>query len=284
MPLLGLAAKDWHMSIYFEGGFERIFGTWPMKGAACQQAVEAAIAAGYRAIDTAQLYENEDAVRAGIVASGVPVGELLITTKVHPDNFGEDAFMASVEASLIALGLEAVDVLLLHWPPAGEDVGPSLKLLNQALQRGLAKAVGVSNYTSTMMRKAVEIIDGPVAINQVEFHPLLDQSKLLATSEETGIPLSAYCSIAKGAVFKHPVMNDIAARYGKTEAQVALRWALQKGVAVNTKSATPKNIAANFDVRDFCLSSVDMARIDGIGTAMGRIVDGPRVPWLPKWD
>lgn len=272
------------MSIYFEGGFERIFGTWPMKGADCQKAVETAIATGYRAIDTAQMYENEDAVGAAIAATGVPLGELLITTKVHPDNFDEAAFMPSVEASLGALGMDAVDVLLLHWPPVGGDVGPSLTLLNKALQAGLAKSVGVSNFTSPMMRQAVELIDGPVAINQVEFHPLLDQSKLLAASAETGIPLSAYCSIAKGEVFKHAVLNDIAARYGKNEAQVALRWALQKGVAVNTKSATPKNIAANFDVRDFCLSSVDMALIDGIGSADGRIVDAPRVPWVPKWD
>lgn len=272
------------MSIYFEGGFERIFGTWPMQGATCQKAVETAIGLDYRAIDTAQMYGNEDAVGAAIVASGVAQSDLLITTKVHPDNFGANTFMPSLEASLSALGMDAVDVLLLHWPPIGGDVVPSLQLLNEAHKKGLAKSVGISNYTAAMMRIAVDVVEAPLAVNQVEFHPLLDQSTLLAAANEVGIPLSAYCSIAKGAVFKEPVMNDIAARHSRTEAQVALRWSLQKGVAVNTKSATPANIAANFDVRDFSLSSVDMAAIDALGSAKGRIVDAPRVPWVPEWD
>jgi 2,5-diketo-D-gluconate reductase B len=172
----------------------------------------------------------------------------------------------------------------LHWPPIGGDIAPSLKLLEEAQKRGLTANIGVSNYTAQMMRDATNIIDTPMVTNQVEFHPLLNQDILLAAATETGIPLSSYCSVARGEVFKHAIFGEIGAGYGKTAAQVVLRWILQKGVSINTMSTKRANIEANFDVMDFTLSSVDMDRIDAMTRTGFRIVGEDLVPWAPKWD
>lgn len=272
------------MSPYFTRTFQRSFGTFPLKGADLTRAVEAALEAGYRAFDTAQLYENEAETGAALAASGLPRDELLVTTKVHPDRYGEAEFMPSVERSVEALGLGPVDVLLLHWPAKGGDIAPSLTRLAEAKARGLARHVGVSNYTSAQMREAKRLIGDEIATNQVEFHPLLDQSVLLAASAETGIPLASYCSVARGEALSHPLMAELAADYGRTPAQICLRWILQKGVSINTMSTKPANIRANFNVMDFTLSTPDMARLDALGAAGRRIVDADRVPWAPDWD
>jgi 2,5-diketo-D-gluconate reductase B len=189
-----------------------------------------------------------------------------------------------VEESLRRLQVDEVDVLLLHWPPIDGDVAPSLKLLEQAAKRGLARHIGVSNYTAAMMRTARSLLDTPLVTNQVEFHPLLDQGRLLQAASETGIPLSSYCSVARGEVFKYPLFEQIGKGYGKTAAQVVLRWILQKGVPINTMSTKPENIEANFKVMDFTLSSIDMARIDALNRTGYRIVDKHIVAWAPAWD
>lgn len=271
-------------SVYFTKTYQRSFGTWPLRGQDCHDAIAAAIDVGYRAFDTAQMYGNEVEVGEALKRSGVPRDELLITTKVHPDSYSADKFLPSVEASLKALDVDKVDVLLLHWPPIGGDVVGPVKLLSEARARGLTTDIGVSNFTIAMMKTARQTIDDPIATNQVEFHPLLDQSKLLAATAETGIPLASYCSVARGAVFKEPAFAEIGAGYGKSAAQVVLRWILQKGVSINTMSTKPDNIRANFDVMDFTLSSVDMARIDAISRTNDRIVTSAVVPWAPDWD
>ncbi|WP_282061732.1 aldo/keto reductase [Roseobacter litoralis] len=177
-----------------------------------------------------------------------------------------------------------MDVLLLHWPPADFRIEGSLTLLEQAHKRGMARNIGVSNYTVQMMRDATKIIETPLVTNQIEFHPLLNQDVMLAAAAETGIPLSSYCSVARGEVFKHPIFAEIGAGYGKTAAQVVLRWILQKGVSINTMSTKPENIAANFDVMDFTLSSVDMTRIERMTHMNYRIVSKDIVPWAPDFD
>jgi 2,5-diketo-D-gluconate reductase B len=272
------------MNICFRNHHERAFGTYPLNGAVLRRAIEAAVDVGYRAFDTAQMYGNEDETGAALAACGIPRRDLCITTKVHPDNFPESRFMASVEASLKALRTNAVDILLLHWPPVGGDIAPSLALLRKALDAGLTRHIGVSNYTARMMRDARAFVDAPLVTNQVEFHPLLDQSKLLAAASETGIPLSSYSSVARGEVFRYPVFAEIGDGYGKSAGQVVLRWILQKGVSVNTMSTKPENIRANFDVMDFTLSSIDMARIDAMTATGYRIVGKDLVPWAPDWD
>lgn len=272
------------MTIYFQKTHQRAFGTFPLTGDEANEAIQTATEAGYRAFDTAQMYGNEAETGEVLKATGIARTDLCITTKVHPDNFGEDKFIASVEQSLLALQVDYVDVLLLHWPPIGSDIAPSLKLLQEAYDKGLAKNIGVSNYTVAMMRDAVSIVDAPIVTNQVEFHPLLNQDVLLAGANEVGIPLSSYCSVARGEVFKHPVFAEIGKGYGKTAAQVVLRWIIQKGVSINTMSTKPDNIRANFAIMDFTLSNVDMARIEKLTHTGYRIVGKELAPWVPDWD
>ena len=272
------------MNIYFQKSFQRGFGTYPLKGGDLRNAIDAAIDAGYRAFDTAQMYGNEAETGAALAACGVARNELCITTKVHPDHYTEETFMPSVEASLAALKVDRVDVLLLHWPPVGGDIAPSLRLLQSAKDKGLADAIGVSNYTARMMREAHAIVEAPLVTNQVEFHPLLSQQKLLAAATQTGIPLSSYASVARGEVFKHGLFSEIGRGYDKSPAQVVLRWILQKGVPLNTMSTKRENIRANFEIMDFTLSSIDMDRIDALTATSYRIVKTGLLPWVPEWD
>ncbi|MDE1948150.1 MAG: aldo/keto reductase [Burkholderiales bacterium] len=272
------------MNIYFTKTHQRAFGTFPLVGDELKSALRCALEVGYRAIDTAQMYGNEAEVGAVLRESGLARDELCVTTKVHPDHFTPERFLPSVKESLAKLQLDQVDVLLLHWPPIEASVVPSLQLLEQAKAQGLTKHIGVSNYTAAMMRTAREAISTPLVTNQVEFHPLLDQSALLRAASVTGIPLASYCSMARGEVFKHPIFGEIGAGYGKSAAQVVLRWILQKGVPINTMSTQPANIRSNFEVMDFTLSSIDMDRIDAMTRTGYRIVDKHLVPWAPIWD
>ena len=272
------------MNITFEKTHQRVFGTFPLKGEILAGAIAAAAKVGYRAFDTAQMYGNEADTGAALKATGIARDQLCITTKVPPENFGADKFIASVEQSLKHLQLDQVDILLLHWPAPDGDIASSLRLLQQAQQRGLTKTIGISNFTAAMMRHAKAVVDAPLVTNQVEFQPLLNQDILLAAATETGIPLSSYCSVARGEVFKYPLFAQIGAGYGKSAAQVVLRWILQKGLAINTMSTKPANIAENFDVMDFTLSSIDMARIEALKSVGYRVVTRDLVPIAPEWD
>lgn len=272
------------MNIYFQKTHQRSFGTFPLTGDVAHRTILAAAEIGYRAFDTAQMYGNEAETGTALAATGLPRDTLCITTKVHPDNFSVEKFIPSVEQSLNDLKVDYVDALLLHWPPIGGDIAPSLDLLQAAQNAGLTRNVGVSNYTAQMMRDAVKIIDVPLVTNQVEFHPLLNQDTLLTAANQMGIPLSAYSSVARGQVFKHPEFADIGTGYGKTAGQIVLRWILQKGVSVNTMSTNPDNIQANFDIMDFTLSHVDMARIEKLTHHNYRIVTQDVSPWAPVWD
>ena len=272
------------MNILFQKSHQRVFGTYPLKGRSLTDAVTAAATAGYRAFDTAQMYDNEADTGAALAATGLAREELCIITKVHPDNYSSNRFLASVGESIKKLRIDQIDVLLLHWPPIGGQVEPPLRLLQLALEKGLARHVGVSNFNAAMMREARSILDAPVVTNQVEFHPLLDQSALLAASVETGIPLMSYSSVARGEVFKYPLFAELGTAYGVSAAQIVLRWILQKGVVANTMSTKPENIQANFDVMDFTLSTADMARIDALARTGYRIATADVAPWAPSWD
>jgi 2,5-diketo-D-gluconate reductase B len=272
------------MNVLFQKSHQRAFGTWPLKKDELAAAITTALGVGYRAFDTAQMYGNEADLGEVLASSGVARVDLCLITKVHPNNYEPAKFLASVEQSLKDLRVSAVDALLLHWPPVEGGIAAPLRLLQDALNRGLARNIGISNHTSAMMREAKSIVDAPLVINQVEFHPLLNQDKLLAAAAETGIPLMAYSSIARGRIFDYPLFANIAAAYGKTAGQAALRWIVQKGVVVNTMSTKPDNIRANFDIMDFTLSSVDMAKIEALTRTNFRVVTKARVPWAPDWD
>ena len=272
------------MSIYHTRTFNRGFGTFPLQGESLTKAIMVAIEAGYRAFDTAQMYQNEAETGAALKSCGLDHDEFLVTTKVHPNHYTAAAFIPSVEQSLRDLQRDCIDVLLLHWPPENGDIDEPLDLLAEAKERGLTKHIGVSNFNARMMCRTLERLSIPIACNQVEFHPLLDQSVLLKASTQTGIPLTSYSSVARGEVFQYPLFDDIGATYGKTAAQVVLRWILQKGVALNTMSTKPQNIAANFDIDDFALSTEDMQKIDVLNAHDYRIVTADLVPWAPEWD
>ncbi len=234
---------------------------------------------GYRAFDTAQMYGNEAETGAALRATGLKRADLCITTKVHPDNFPEAKFLDSVEKSLKALQVDRSTCCCCTGRRWG-DVAPSLRLLEQALARGLTENIGVSNYTVKMMREAVKIIDAPIVTNQVEFHPLLDQSVLMRGAEEVGIPLSSYSSVARGEVFKHGILPTSE----RVTVNLRRKWCCAgsaEGVSLNTMSTNPANIRANFEIMDFTLSHVDMARIDAMTKTGYRIVSAGLVPWAP---
>jgi 2,5-diketo-D-gluconate reductase B len=273
------------MSKLFLNNNQRVFGTFPLTGNTAIQAITDAIQVGYRAFDTAQMYGNEADVGTALSQSGLPRNEFCVITKVHPDNYtNQDTFLTSVEESVNRLKLDTIDVLFLHWPPSNGQIDQPLEFLQAARERGLTQEIGISNFNAKMMRRARDIVDGPIAANQIEFHPLLNQQTLLNTSAETGIALFAYSSIARGEVFKYALFNELATKYSKHPGQIVLRWILQKGVIANTMSTKLENIRQNFDVMDFIISTPDMARIDELSKINYRVVTSAKVPWAPEWD
>lgn len=270
--------------MYHSLGHERVFGTFPLRGNDLATALITALDIGYRAIDTAQMYQNEKDIGFVLSGSRIARDDLFITSKVPVNQFSPDLFIPSVKQSLSDLQIDALDVLLLHWPPADGNIKPSVELLLEAKKQGLTKRVGVSNYTSKMLDELITLSDEPFVCNQVEFHPLLDQSILLKASARTSVPLSSYCSVARGKVLSEPLIIKVAEQYQRTPAQIVLKWILQKGVSINTMSTNADNIRANFNVLDFHLSNTDMAQIDQLGQQGYRIVDKELVPWAPDWD
>jgi len=272
------------MSIYFTEKFERSFGTFPLKGDELKKSIFAALEVGYRAFDTAQMYQNESETGDALKEASIAREDICVTTKVMHQNYAAEDFIPSVQLSLRDLKLDYVDVLLLHWPPPDFNIVPCLEQLAEAQQKGYARHIGVSNFTADMLRQSVSVLDTPIVTNQVEFHPLLNQDILLSAAAETGIPLAAYCSVARGQINNHDLLNEIGNAYAKSAAQITQRWILQKGVSVNTMSRNPANIAANYNIMDFTLSSTDMARIDFLTKTNYRIVDKALVPWAPDFD
>lgn len=270
--------------MYFQRKFERGFGTFPLKGKALCAALETALEVGYRAIDTAQFYDNEQDIGNTLSSCSIPRNEIFLTSKVPVDKFSAKLFRPSVEQSLDKLRVNQLDVLLLHWPPANGHIDSALELLLEVQQAGLCNHIGVSNFTAAMLKRCTTLTDSPIVTNQVEFHPLLNQETLLNASAETGIPLASYCSVARGKVFDIPLLKKLAADYDVTVGQIVLRWILQKGVSVNAMSTNPENIRANFDILSFTLSTVDMSRIDSLTHRNYRIVDKQLVPWAPDWE
>lgn len=260
-------------------------GTWPMKGDECAQAVAAALEAGYRHIDTAAMYGNEADVGRGLKAGGVPRDDVFVTTKVWWDNIADGALQASAEESLRKLELSAVDLLLIHWPNPAVPLAQSIRALNDAKRRGLARHIGISNFPTALIDQAMALTEEPIVCNQVEYHPHLDQSKVLAACRRHGMALVAYCPLGRGTVggvMGEAAVLDIARAHGRTPAQVVLRWHMQQpGVVAVPKSATPRRIAENLDVFGFELSATEMAAISALAKPDGRVVN---LAFAPRWD
>jgi 2,5-diketo-D-gluconate reductase B len=258
------------------------FGTWALSGNVAYQATRMALDLGYRHIDTAQIYGNESEIGRALRDSDIPRAEIFLTTKIAPSNLHAEAVRRSHEESLKRLGLDQVDLLLVHWPNARAPLGETLDALSALRDAGKARAIGVSNFTVALLRETIERFGADIICNQVEYHPFLSQRSLREAMRQYGLMLTAYAPVARGRVFSDPTLVAIGRKYGKSGGQVALRWLLdQDKVCAIPKAAKREHAAANIDIFDFTLSAEDRAAIDALA-------EGERlVEWsgyTPAWD
>ncbi len=255
------------------------FGTWLVTEQDATDGVREALEIGYRQIDTARAYENEREVGRGIAESGVPRDEIFLTTKVPHDDATADRVERDAEQSLERLGVDHLDLLLLHWPNPDVPLEETLGALNKVREDGRTRQIGVSNFPAGLLRQALEI--APVFCNQVEYHPFLDQSALLDLARANEVLITAYSPLAHGKVPGDETLRSIGARHGKTAGQVALRWLLdQPGVSPIPKASSRERRQENFDVFDFALTDEDREQIEQLPKDV-RTADPP---WAPDWD
>lgn len=260
------------------------FGTWALTGSDARRMVEAALGIGYRHVDTAQIYDNEEQVGQALAAAGVPRDEVWLTTKVWPDHYRRERFADSVRRSLDRLGVDAVDLLLLHWPRfEATSLEATVELLHEARQQGWTRHVGVSNFSTELLARAWDASEVPLAVNQVEYHPFLGQDAILAALRERGMALTAYSPIAQGKVLDSSLLREIGERHDRSPVQISLRWLLQqeKVIAI-PRTSSEEHCRQNFRLFDFELSAAEMERISGLARPDGRIVS-PR-GLAPEWD
>jgi diketogulonate reductase-like aldo/keto reductase len=232
-----------------------------------------ALDAGYRHLDTASMYGNESDVGEAIRTHVTPRREIFITTKVGPSDVADGRLQRSAEASLKRLGVDRIDLLLIHWPSSTVPFQQQIKALCDARKRGLTRHIGVSNFPPRYLEAAVRYADEPIVTDQVEHHPYLDQSELMAICGKLGVSMTSYTPLGKAQVLADPVITEIAEAKGKTPAQVVLRWHIEKPMNVAIpKSADPRRIAENIDIFDFTLSPAEMGRIAKLASAQGRMV------------
>jgi diketogulonate reductase-like aldo/keto reductase len=259
------------------------FGTFRMPGPDVLRMVPHVLNLGFRHIDTAQIYGNEAEVGAGITASGVKRSDIFLTTKVWVENYRAENFARSVEESLKKLQTDYVDLLLLHWPSEAVPLADQIGALNAVRQAGKTRHIGVSNFNIAMMQEAVALSDAPLVTNQVEYHPYLDQSAVIAAAQQLGLSVTGYYAMADGKVLTDPALKEIASRHGKSIAQVVLRWLIQQeGIIALSKTVTEARAAENLAIFDFALSPEDMQHIQALATPTGRIVSPPGL--APSWD
>jgi 2,5-diketo-D-gluconate reductase B len=237
------------------------FGTWQMTGRRCVEGVSDALALGYRHIDTARFYGNEREVGEGIRASGVPRDDVFLVTKVPPSDAAPDDLRASCEASLADLGVDVVDLLLLHWPASRVPLADTLDAMTALRDEGRIAHVGVSNFPPALLEEALAL--APDVLNdQVELHPYLHQDELVALAQAREVLVTAYSPLDRGRVARDPTLNEIGAAHGKTPGQVALRWLLDHpSTCVIPKASSHERRAENLDVFDFELTDEERARI-----------------------
>ncbi|MGW8363370.1 aldo/keto reductase [Streptomyces wedmorensis] len=245
------------------------FGVFQVPDDETAAAVTAALETGYRSIDTAAVYGNETGVGRALAASGLPRDELFVTTKLWNADQGYDATLRAFDASLSKLGLDHVDLYLIHWPtPARDLYRESWRALERLAGEGRVRAAGVSNFQPGHLRRLTEDATLTPAVNQIELHPGLQQAELRAFHAEHGIVTEAWSPLAQGAVLGESAIADLAARHGKSPAQVVLRWHLQLGNVVIPKSVTPARIRENFDVFDFALTHEEMRTVSALDRGM----------------
>lgn len=256
-------------------------GTYRMQGDVCCAAVESALALGYRHIDTAEMYDNEREIGEGLHASGVKRKDVWVTTKVWQTHLAPHDLERSTKESLARMRLTEVDLLLIHWPnphiPLAETIGALCKMKSV----GYARHIGVSNFTVPLLKEAVAVATEPLVTNQIEWHPYLDQSAVVAQTRALGMAVTAYSPIARGRAAGDATLKAIGAAHKKTAGQVCLRFLVQEGAAVIPRTSKVERLTENLSIFDFELSAAEMDRIRKLAQPSGRIVD-----WggAPKWD
>ncbi|MGB9954274.1 aldo/keto reductase [Haloarcula marismortui] len=239
-------------------------GTWQLTGQSCRETVETALEMGYRHIDTAQAYGNERQVGLGIEAAAVDREDVFLTTKLDGSNRDERSVRRSTRESLNKLGTDYLDLLLIHWPntPWMAPLSETLGAMNDLVEEGLVRHIGVSNFSPSLLDEARDISTAPILTDQVQYHPYWDQRKLLDYCRIHDVLLTAYSPLARGGVLDDPALVQIGNRYGKSPAQVALRWLLQQdGVAAIPKASSRDHLEANLAVFDFELTDAERERI-----------------------
>lgn len=252
------------------------FGVFKVPQADAKAVVSQALDIGYRAIDTAAVYDNEDGVGAAIAASALKRDEIFLTTKLWNDSHAPDAAHAALRASLDRLGLDRVDLYLIHWPAPGRgDIVDTWKALITARDQGLATSIGVSNFTEADLERIMDATGVVPSVNQVELHPAFQQKALRTFHAAHGIATESWSPLGRGASLADPTIETIARKHGRSPAQIVLRWHLDLGLIVIPKSVTPARIAENFGVFDFALDTDDWTAIEAIDRPDGRLGPDP---------
>jgi 2,5-diketo-D-gluconate reductase B len=256
-------------------------GTYRMQGEVCRAAVESALGLGYRHIDTAEMYGNEDAIGAAIAASGVARKDLHVTTKVWNENLAPDAIRRAFETSLKKLRLDQVDLYLVHWPSRNMNLPAMFETLLRLQQDGRTRAIGVANFNIALLKTVVEEIKAPIACNQVEYHVMLDQTPLRKYLVAKSIPLVAYCPLAQGRAAEDPTLIAIGKKHNASAAQVALKWLLdQDAVAAIPKASRRESQQANLDALRLTLDEADREAIAALPKDSRLVNPG----FAPAWD
>jgi diketogulonate reductase-like aldo/keto reductase len=257
------------------------FGTMTLKGDACVGMVGAALDAGYRHLDTAERYGNEAEVGEGLASSSVKRDDVFVTTKVYQDKLAPADFERSLDDSLKKLRLSSVDLLLIHWPNSAIPLADTMKALCAAKADGRAKHIGIANFTVALIEEAMKAATQPLVTNQIEVHPYIDQTTVIAASRKHGLSVTAYCPLARGKAADDETLSGIGATHHKTASQIALRDLIQLGLIVIPRTSKRERLAENLDVFDFALSEAEMAKIAALRRPDGRVVNPPHAP---KWD
>jgi len=247
-------------------------GTWDLRGKSCARMVEEALRLGYRHIDTAAMYRNEEAVGEGLRASGVPRDEVFITTKVWSSDLRARDFERSTRESIEKLKVRDVDLLLIHWPNSSVPLKETIGALCKMKRDGLARHIGVSNFDPALVTDAVKLATEPLVNNQIELHPYNDQSKTIAASRKAGLAITAYTPIARGRVASDALLLRIGKVHGRTATQVCLRYLVQQGIVVIPKTSRAERLTENGAIFDFQLTSAEMKEIGALASPRGNIV------------
>ena len=258
-------------------------GTWELRGRACTRMVEQALRLGYGHLDTAEMYDNEREVGEGLHASSVKRGEVFVTTKIWPSHFAPRELERAARDCLARLRLSEVDLLLLHWPNPQIPLAETLGALAKVKRDGLTRYIGVSNFTVALIEEATRTTSEPLVCNQIECHPFLDQSKVIAASRRHQLAVVAYSPIARGRAGDNEVLARIGAAHGKSAAQVSLRFLVQQDIAVIPRTNKVERLSENAAIFDFTLSEEEMAELAALAHPGGRVVDFA-FSGRPQWD